>query len=118
MNSYKFYKNELGWFVDLPDWKGEVWELQMVRGADTFLDILAQGENEIYVTLSKYPFDGSDTLHYECQGLLEGPEIGEGAWYFLNEYKGIPYNLRMWLCDVTKFVFNEFPMKIYFSIQS
>lgn len=118
MNSYRFYKNEKGWFVDLPDWTGEIWELQMVMGADTFLDILSQGENEVHVILSKNQFIGSDTLHYECQGLLEGPEYGEGAWYFLNEYKGIPYTLRLWLCDVTKFVFGEFPVKIYFSVNS
>lgn len=118
MNSYRFYKDDKGWFVDLPDWTGEKWELQMVMGADTFLDILSQGENEIYVTLSKNQFEGSDTLHYECQGLLEGPEYGEGSWYFLSEYKGIPYSLRLWLCDVTKFVFGEFPVKIYFSVNS
>lgn len=114
MHNYRFYKDEHGWFVDIPEWEGEVWELQMVRGADSFLDILAQGETEIYVTLSRTPFEGSSTLHYEQQGLLEGIELGEGAWYVLNEYNGIPFQLRMWLCDVTKFVFGDFPVKIYF----
>jgi hypothetical protein len=47
-------------------------------------------------------------------GTLEGPEIGEGAWYILNQYLGIDFNLKMWLCDVTKFVFGNFPKKIYF----
>ena len=114
METYKFYKDEEGWFIDLPKWKGDKADLQMVRGADTFCDLIAQGETEIYVTLSRHQFEGSNTLHYEQQGLLEGPEYGEGAWYFLNEYNDVAYSMRMWLCDVTKFVFGDFPMKIYF----
>ena len=118
MRSYRFYKRNDSWFIDLPDWEGANWELEMVMGADTFLDILSQGEHEVFVTLSKNHFEGSDTLHYECQAMLEDTDFGSGAWYFLNEYKGTPYSLRLWLCDVTKFVFGEFPVKIYFSVNS
>ena len=46
--------------------------------------------------------------------LLEGFELGEGAWYFLNEYQGVSYSMEMWLCDVTKYVFGDFPNRIYF----
>lgn len=118
MRQYRFYKDEYGWFVDLPEWPGEKAELQMVMGADTFLDILAQGETEVFVTLSRTPFNGSYTLHYQYRGRLEGPEYGEGAWYFLNEYMGIPMSHQLWLCDVTKFVFGDFPVKIYFATSS
>ncbi len=114
MRQFKFYKDDLGWFVDLPEWTGEKWELQMVSGADTFCDILAQGENEVYVTLSTEPFDGCDVLEFLYLGGLEGPEMGEGAWYALDQYVDLPLNLTMWLCDVTKFVFGDFPSKIYF----
>lgn len=114
MRSYRFYKDEFGWFVDLPEWEGEVWDLQMVAGADTFLDLLSQGESETYVILSPEPFSDCEELLYQKIGRLEGWELGEGAWYFLNSYKGIDYNISMWLCDVTKFVFGEFPNKIYF----
>ena len=116
MKLFRFYKDELGWFVDLPEWEGERGELQMVSGADTFLDILSQGESEVYVTLSSNSFHNSEVLHFEKFGRLEGFEMGEGAWYFLNEYMGISYSLTMWLCDVTKFVFGEFPNKIYFKV--
>ena len=45
MRNYKFYKEETGrWYVDLPEWEGEKAELEMVLGADTFLEILSQGE--------------------------------------------------------------------------
>ena len=114
MRIYRFYKDEYGWFIDLPGWEGEKSDLQMVMGADDFLDLLAQGESDVYVTLSTEPFDGCETLELLCLGRLEGPELGEGAWYILDEYVDLPFGLRMWLCDVTKFVFGEFPSKIYF----
>ena len=114
MKSYRFYKDEDGWFVDLPQWEGEKWELQMVEGADTFCDILAQGENEIYVTLSTEPFDGCDVLDLIYLGRLEGPEMGGGAWYTLERYANVEFDLSMWLCDVTKYVFGDFPKQIYF----
>ena len=114
MRNYRFYRDEVGWFVDLPEWEGEIWELQMVSGADTFLDILSQGENEVFVTLSTEPFQNCEELSFLHLGAIEGPEIGTGAWYILNQYMGIDFNLKMWLCDVTKFVFGDFPKKIYF----
>lgn len=116
MKSFRFYKDEYGWFVDIPEWEGEVWELQMVAGADIFLDILAQDESEIYVILSTEPFEECETLTFEQIGRLEGFEMGEGAWYRLESYKGIQYKLPMWLCDVTKhaMVFGKFPKQIYF----
>ena len=46
MRLFRFYRDDIGWFVDLPEWEGERWELQMVMGADSFLDVLSQGENE------------------------------------------------------------------------
>jgi len=115
VRSYRFYKDESSrWYVDLYEWEGEEWELEMVMGADTFLNILSQGEDEVNITLSTEPFDGCETLHFIHEGRIEGPEIGEGAWYRLDKYMGLDFNLQMWLCDVTKFVFGNFPKKIYF----
>jgi hypothetical protein len=42
-------------------------------------------------------------------------ELGNGAFYKLENYKGIEIGLEMWLCDVTKFVFGKFPKIIYFA---
>jgi hypothetical protein len=86
----------------------------MVAGSDTFLDILSQGEDIVFVTLSDVEFDGCEVLQFLRLGSLEGFELGEGGWYFLNQYQGIDYCLEMWLCDVTKFVFGDLPNKIYF----
>jgi len=110
MRTFKFYKeNTNRWYVDLPEWEGEKDELEMVSGADTFLEILSQGEQTVNVILSTVTFDGSDVLELQ----REDENIG-GGWYQLLEYVGIPYELEMWLCEVTRFVFGELPKKINF----
>jgi hypothetical protein len=111
---FKFYNDEAGWFVDLPEWEGSKADLQMVSGADTFLDILSQGDTTVYVTLSDEDFDGADFMEFLYLGRLENWELGEGAWYRMGKYMGIRYDIDMWLCDVTKFVFGGFPATIYF----
>ena len=111
IREFKFYKDEGGWFVDLPEWEGTKADLAMVSGADTMLDIISQGDNDIQVLLSTEEFDGSNRLEF----LRESPEVGEGSWYLMKTYKGIEYNLELWLCDVTIFVFGEFPKNIYVS---
>ena len=41
MREFKFYKDpEHRWYVDLPEWEGEKDNLEMVLGADSFLEIL------------------------------------------------------------------------------
>ncbi len=110
MRNFKFYKESSGrWYVDLPEWEGDKSELEMVSGADTFLEILSQGEQTVNVTLSTVSFDGSEVIEL----LKEDENIG-GGWYILNSFIGLEFNLEMWLCDVTKFVFGELPNKIYF----
>ena len=112
---FKFYREETGrWYVDLPEWEGEKAELEMVAGADLFLEILSQGEGETYLTLSDDEFEGSERLEMKYLGTLEGWEMGSGAWYKLVSYMGLEYKLDMWLCDVTKFVFGDFPQNIYY----
>lgn len=111
LRQFKFYKDEGTWYVDLPEWEGSRADLAMVSGADTMLDIVSQGENDIKVLLSTEDFDGSNRLEF----LRESPEVGEGSWYLMKTYKGIEYNLELWLCDVTIFVFGGFPKNIYIS---
>jgi hypothetical protein len=111
IREFKFYKDEGGWFVDLPEWEGTKADLAMVSGADTMMDIISQGENDIKVLLSTEEFDGSNRLEF----LRESPEVGEGSWYLMKSYKGIEYNLELWLCNVTIFVFGNFPKYIYVS---
>ena len=110
----KFNKEISGWFVDLPEWEGSHDDLQMVCGADTWLDILCQGEWYVWLTISDEPFDGANELKLNGVDKLNGEFVGSGTTYSLEKYIGIPYSLDMWLCDVTLFVFGKFPEIIYY----
>ena len=75
MSRFRFNKSpENRWYVDLPEWDGDQAELEMVCGADTMLDILAQVEGSVHMTISEDPIDNPRfTLHFNR-------EEGGGAW--------------------------------------
>ena len=102
--NYTFIKDELGkWYIDLPEWTGDYDELEMVQGADTMLDIISQGEEEVVVSIS--------TIYLPHKMKLEFlREDCEGGWYQL---KSAYHNFEVWLCHVTKFVFGELPEVLY-----
>ena len=103
MSIFKFTKEKDRWFIDLPTWKGSKDELEMVMGADTMLDILAQGDDVVHAYITTKSFDAPIVLTFE-------KEEFEGATYTLvSEHHTFP----VWLCHVTKFVFGNFPKKIY-----
>ena len=109
----KFYKeSDNRWYIDLPDWQGVKADLEMVAGADTMLEYMAEGKGEIVLILSEQEFENSDKLEF----LRLATEIDNGAFYKLDYYNGIYLGLEMWLCDVTKFVFGDFPNTIFISI--
>ena len=94
------------WYVVLPEWDGPQEDLEMVCGADTMLDILAQESFAIKLTISETEFENSTIqLHFNR-------EENEGAWYDL---KSEFFNFEVWLCYVTKFVFKSLPKIIYLS---
>lgn len=109
----KFYKEATGmWFIDLPEYiemGGTQIDLAMVSGADTLLELLAQGEGEVKVKFSDVPFKGANLLNQYKMGSAEG-----GAYYWCETFQGIEYNFSVWLCDVTKFVFGDLPKEIYY----
>lgn len=105
MRHFKFNREpDNKWYIDLPEWEGAHSELEMVCGADTMLDILAQGENSVYMTISETEFEGMDfTLSYI-------KDEAEGGWYKL---KSDMHEFEVWLCHVTKFVFGYLPEILY-----
>jgi len=112
MEKLKFYKETSGrWYVDLPTWTGDKSELEMVYGADTMLDFISEGEDHVWMLLSVDKFDNSDELKF----IRLATELENGAFYEMKNYRGFEINLTPWLCDVTKFVFGDFPEVIYFS---
>jgi len=109
----KFTKELNDWFAEIPEWEGSRADLQMVMGADVFLDLLCQGEWDVWLTLSDEKMKGWGGDPEELHLIREDEEIG-GGYYTLKTYKGIEFNLEMWLCDVTKFIFGRMPETIYF----
>lgn len=109
--SLVFEKDEIGdWYVVLPEWEGDKADLQMVCGADLFLDIMAQGEDRVTSTVSDLPFH---EMRFTIQKKQDTPEIGGALYTLTSTYE---QNMEMWLCDVTRFIFNgEMPETIFFS---
>jgi len=92
------------WYIDLPEWQGPRANLEMVAGADTMLEVFAQGQERVNVTFTNY-----ETHEISPDLLLM--HLGGGTYSVtkMNEnFSEAPD--RIWLCGVTKFVFNsEYP---------
>jgi len=107
----RFYKEPTErWYADVPEWTGPKEDLEMVAGADLMLEILAEEEREITIQF----YTSLDEIKDETAHVLTLFEkcIDDGAEYIWEEY-----NLGVWLCDVTKFVFETFPKVIYFNVK-
>ena len=105
----EFRKEDLRWYAVIPEWKGSKEDLEMVSGADVMLDILAKGDDWVFLTFSDEKFDDAEFIK-----LLREEEFGGGS-YYISKLCNISFEFEIWLCDVTKFVFNsdKMPDKIY-----
>lgn len=106
MKTLKFKKEITGnWYIVLPEWKGTKADLRMVQGADTLLDTLSDGKKKVEVLVSLTKEKGFDKL----TKLVNTPIAG-GALYYAG-FKTI------WLCNVTRFVFEgQLPRRIYYKV--
>lgn len=108
----KFYKEEDGrWYAFLPQFQVSKEQCEMVCGADVMLDIVAQGQTNIELYFSeKNPELDCNQINL----IKEGSDNEGGGYYLLSKYNDIPFDLELWLCDVTKLVFGYLPKTIYF----
>lgn len=97
------------WYIVLPNWLGPHASLEMVAGADTFLDTLSYQTSDVCLDVSMEPYEGCS----ELKRLRRCPF--NGADYILHEHDGKVVDHKMWLCNVTLFVLGRFPHSIYFS---
>ena len=102
----KFNKEADRWYIDLPDWTGTKGELEMVAGADTLLDFLdLDKDNVVNLTVSTKKFQGASiklSKLLNCFG---------GTTYLTRSSN---FNKPVWLCAVTKYVFDgQLPKRIY-----
>lgn len=108
---FRFYKTTKGdWYIDLPEWKGDPEDLQMIQGADEWLDLLGNSD-EILLTIASSPFDNAEFLTLIRLG---EPNLGGGGNYFLESYQNQKIELKIWLCEIVEFVFGEYPQRLYF----
>ena len=96
-----------GWYAIIPSWPGPRAALAMVDGADTFLDLLSEGQNHVVLELSIDARDGWNVLAY-----LKAHPYGDGA-----DYLDVQHQHRMWLCGVTEFVFGHMPPRIWYRVE-
>ena len=110
---YRFYKNEQGWFIDLPHYPFSKAHLAMVKGADVLLEQLAEDKNEIWFEVSTQPI----SQYTDVLDRVKKLGIAKGAIYKGNLIKinhSILEENNLWLCPVTLFVFLHYPEKIYY----
>ena len=108
---FRFYKEQNGnWYVDLPEWIGGKWNLQMVEGADDLLEHLrSTHRNDVTLHVSLEPFEGCSVLEK-----IEDDIMGDGADYKVLDAIGNPRFEEIWLCGVTAWYYNHMPENIYY----
>jgi hypothetical protein len=110
MKELKFYRTDEGaWFVDLPAYVeggGDPAELQMVAGADDFLDVLSGGKDVVILQISEQKIGAVNDV------LKRVDEIPTFAGRY---YMDMESDTLMWLCNVTLWVFGgRFPEHIWY----
>lgn len=105
---FEFYKDPSGWYIDFPGFiengLGNKEDLAMVAGADNMLEYLSQGNSRISLTFSDLE---SSEARFK---LMMRTKNQWGATYSTNLLE-IP---EVWLCNITKLIFNgQHPKHIY-----
>jgi hypothetical protein len=113
----RFFKQDNKWYADIPNHTLE--ENEMVMGADIALDYIANGEDEVFITVTdEYPgWNSPLSFHrrehdnegafYDVDGLLF-TEFLEATGHMFTGFKP-----EIWICNVTHDVFGEHPEDIY-----
>lgn len=112
IRNFHFYKNKEGeWYFDWPAWKGDPDDLQMIEGADKWLDLISHNANEVDLAIALESFEGAEVLNLVR---LKEENLGGGGIYELQYHADNEPNLTLWLCDVTEVIFGLIPEQIYF----
>jgi len=106
MITLKFYKEDTSinrrWYVDLPTYSGSKEDCLMIAGADILLDIISGGGDSISIQCSEKPEFEENQKH------LVLTKVDDFGHYYVSQYY-----FNIWLCEVTKFVFDgKYPDKI------
>lgn len=103
---YNFVKKDNCWFVV----SGSANKLsELPEGARAVLNSVAGGRNAIRLKMDTEYFEGADSL--TLLELCDGPR--GGAYYMMQTCNGKNLFRKMWVCDLTLFVFGDMPESIY-----
>ena len=113
MNSYTFVRKDGKWQLQTSNHtykEGSDSYVELAEGANTMLNLVAGGQDEVSILMQKEPFANANVLELQqsCEPFLSG------GYYLLHEYNGKVIDYPMWLSDVPKVVFGTIPEKIYF----
>lgn len=119
MKEFNFIKISDRWFVDVP-YNGSVSDLEMVDGADTFLESYADGTNVVNLLIIEDEKDYNDPRYlYNPIGmsvvLKKKAQNWLGTTYEVSEGK---YRGDVWLCPVFNLLMGESPEKLYVVVTS
>jgi hypothetical protein len=108
----RFYKNaKHEWYADIPEWGGDIADLQMVEGADELLNWIAVAGDECKLLMADRHIKNAEILDLVY---VREENLGGGGDYLLEKFRGEFKNHKLWLCHVTEFVFKQLPERIYF----
>mgnify|MGYP003576768124 CR=1 FL=1 len=112
IRTYTFIKEEGIWYIDMPDYihqGGSKEHLQMREGANEVLRIIARGKSIVHLMIDPVPFEGADRL--QLDSLSPAPK--GGGYYIMETCRGKRFDKRIWLCDITLFIFGDMPPFLY-----
>lgn len=110
MKKLRFYNRDGRWYADLPDYieaGGTEEECEMVFGADTWLDYLSKGKDNVFLKLSTNPLK---------EKIVKTDSDDFGSTYLAKTYQGENIEHTLWICPVTLFLFGEYPETIYYEL--
>ena len=114
-----FIKMAGGWYVHLPDYEGNIDDLEMISGADSLcyeLDTDNDGMVSVIVSDDNDYIEGGFEWDYVLDFIMSTVgDDGEvsGAYYNVYDDKNFAQTKQIWLCNVTKYIFKKFPPFIY-----
>lgn len=114
MRTLRFYKNELGWFIDLKWFPFDNSWLSMVAGADELLDKLSGGLEEVILDVSTSPIKYGDGWLEKRGSVLLGGAFYEAKGINIDNDFGEGTKSQLWLCPATLWVFLKYPKKLYY----
>lgn len=100
-----FIKLSNRWFIDIP-WDGMIEDLEMVSGADLFLDSISNGKKIVTLEVGVSEIYGATKI-----SKVREDEYGAFYKVYTYEFKG-----EIWLCNVTKHLFEVFPDNFWFKV--